>query len=109
MKLAGALAVAALGAACGTSPVQACKDQGVAECKKMWSCDAAVKLGSDEASCITTYAGLCEGFAKEGKCEGGKTMDLGRVVACTADIEKASCDEYKSGTFRAANCEAACR
>ncbi len=95
--------LATLAVGCGTSPLQACKDRGAAECKKMWTCtDAVVKLGKDQADCVSTYDNLCT--LSSGGCLNGKSIDTGKLVACTADVEAATCDAYK--TLNSANCAA---
>lgn len=101
-----ALWALALVVGCGTSPTQACKDQGNAECQKMWSCTgASLKIGKDEASCVSTYDSLCQ--LGGGACPNGSSVDVLKMTACASDTEKASCDDYKSGTYKAANCAAA--
>jgi hypothetical protein len=103
--LAATVALSVL-SGCGTSPLQACKDRGAADCKKMWSCtNVAVKLGTDEASCVTSMDTLCS--LTGGSCASGKAIDVAKATACTADIQSASCDQYNAGSYKAANCDAA--
>ncbi len=70
----------------------------------MWSCNSPVKIGNDEASCITSYDSLCQ-LAAAG-CPTGKTQDLSKVPACISDTANATCAEYNAGSYRAANCDA---
>ncbi len=106
-SLAVVAMVSVLFNACGTSPLQACKDQSAVECKKMWSCPGSpLKLGSDEATCVSFFNALCT-QVENGQCPKGGAYPIDKVVACTADIEKQTCEQYVSGTAQSENCKAA--
>jgi hypothetical protein len=85
-------------AACGSAavtPEQACRDDAPITCEKMWTCDAAVKIGNDQASCVTQTQSLCALAA--GGCSDGKTYSAAKAAECTSAKKAQSCDQYKAG------------
>jgi hypothetical protein len=85
-------------AACGpaaVTPEQACRDDAPVSCEKMWTCDAAVKIGDDQASCVTQTQSLCALAA--GGCQSGKTYSSAKAAECTQAKKAQTCDQYKAG------------
>ncbi len=99
MKTTPLLCAVLLLAGCGAPPLTpqtACEDQVAAQCAKMWNCpNAALKIGSDEASCKTQYKVLC-GLAASG-CESPKTFDAMSASACGPALQAQSCDDFAKG------------
>jgi hypothetical protein len=104
LSLVAALSVSA----CGVTPEEACKEHARVECQKMWSCGSMLKIGTDEASCVQSYDFLCKAM-QDGSCPNGKKVDVSKSLACTTDLENASCDQYKDQSYREPNCAAMCQ
>jgi hypothetical protein len=88
-----ALLVVMFGAlgACGPSPETVCKEQVAADCERMWTCGASVKIGSDAASCAAFGGGFC------GLAVGASTYNVANAQTCTKELKAQSCDAYKAG------------
>jgi hypothetical protein len=107
MKTFFAAIIAVAANVCGPSPLEACKAAGAAQCKKMWTCDSALKLGDDEASCVETQNAFCK-MVQDGKCPNSdKAFDAAAAEQCAADTNAATCEQYKADGFNPASCQKA--
>ena len=79
---------------CGVSPEQACKDDAPVTCEKMWTCNAAFKIGTDQASCTTQTQALCTLSA--GGCQNGKTYHADKALTCTDAKKAQTCEQYNA-------------
>jgi hypothetical protein len=95
--LALSVASLALSACGGLSPQSACEQQATPLCEKMWTCSggSGLKIGSDQASCVTQYKSLCALAA--GGCSDGKTFDSAAAQSCITDLKAQTCDQYAAG------------
>ena len=94
-----ALAVALCVLSCGgplLTPQTACEEQIDAQCEKMWTCsNPGLKIGSNQASCKTSYKSLCALAA--GGCEAGKTFDANNAAACNPALKAQTCEQFQMG------------
>ncbi len=78
--------------ACGTTIQDACRDDAAVSCEKMWTCDAPVKFGNNQDSCVETVQGLCA----LAECDEGKTFNSAKADECAEARKAQTCAEYNS-------------
>jgi len=82
---------------CGPSPQAVCEENMVVTCERMWTCDAAAKIGSDVESCKSSAKGLCA------IAVASSSYDLSKAEQCTKDTKAQSCEAYNAGKATSCN------
>jgi hypothetical protein len=101
-------ALSLLVSACGgITPQSACEQAVEPSCEKMWNCPGAggLKIGSDLASCKSSYKALCALSA--GGCGDGKTFDATAAQACPGELRAQTCEQFAMG--QPASCSNFCK
>lgn len=108
------LSLFALTACNGADPEEDCRTNAKASCERMYTCDASLKIGDDQADCENDMATLCIAAlaqaeaANDGEpCPSGQTYDAKAAEDCSDGIENQSCEDYNAGNSPAA-CDKVC-
>ncbi len=109
-----ALSMFALTACNGADPEEDCRTNAKASCERMYTCDAALKFGDDQADCENDLATLCIAAVAQAEatndgepCEAGQKYDASAAEECSDGIADQSCEDYNAGNSPAA-CDRVC-
>lgn len=98
------LPLLALTACSNADPEEDCRSNAKAACERMYTCDAPMKFGDDQADCENDYATLCIAAVSQREatndgepCEAGKKYDAKAAEDCADAVKNQSCEDFNAG------------